>query len=488
VAVGQAGPSRAGTGRASRDGLAGALHALAQLPDGVGLELGCDETAMPGLELMTWAYGLDRRVELRQAAAPWAAWVREAERIPYDPGMTNAEMVEGLWPAGVESWRGSGDDHVLEGHRVAVVSNLPAHYRIPLFAGLSRRLKAAGGSLRVLFLRSSGGPRTWLDSEEGLDFEHEFVPGFDLPVRRRPPRLPLGLGAALRRHRPTIALSAGFSPVVSGRVQRYASAAGIPFGLWSGEIAALAAKQSWARQRQRQRLAERADFAIAYGTLAARYLAGLAPQLPVTVARNTSVVATGVPARRRPGQTMEVLTVGDLSSTRKGVDVLVEALRAVPKESCRLTVVGDGRVRKTLERQAAGDARVRFVGALPPAGVRAALAESDVFLFPSRADVFGLVLVEAMSRGLAIAVSSAVGAVPDVAVPGHNCLVMDTHDAAPWANALARFAGDAELSADLGAVALRTIARRWTMDHAVEGTLAGLRLGARLAAERRQAR
>jgi len=490
AALAPAGPSPARGGRqhASSGGLAEALHALAQLPDDVGLDVGCDEAEMQRLGLMAWAYGVGGRFELRPSAGARATWVRGAERIPHDPRRTIAETVEGLWPPGVESWLGSGDDGVLEGHRVAVVSNLPAHYRIPLFAGISRRLEAVGGSLRVLFLRSSAGSRTWLASEERLDFDHEVVPGVDLPVRRRPPRLPLGLGGALRRHRPTIAVSAGLSPAVSGRVQRYARAAGIPFGLWSGEIATIAARQPRVRQLQRRRLVQNADFGIAYGALASRYLTSLAPTLPVVLARNTSVVAPAGPERRPRGENVELLTVGDLASPRKGVDVLVEALRAVPQEPCRLTVVGDGSLRKKLEREAASDDRVKFIGALPPAGVRAASAESDVFLFPSRSDVFGLVLVEAMSRGLAIAVSSAVGAVPDVTVPGHNCLVIGSHEPRSWADAIVRLVGDARLSTRLGDAARRTIARRWTIDHAVEGSLAGLRLGARLAADGRRAR
>jgi glycosyltransferase involved in cell wall biosynthesis len=442
---------------------------------------------MRRLELIAWAYGVGGRVELRPSAGVRATWVRGGERIPLDPSRTIAETVERLWPLGFGSWLASGDDRVLEGHRVAVVTNLPAHYRTALFAGIERRLEAVGGSLRVLFLRASAGPRTWLDPEDRLEFDHEVLSGVDLPVRQRPPRLPLGLGTALRRHRPTIAVSAGFSPAVSGTVQRYARAAGIPFGLWSGEIATLAAPQAWVRRRQRQRLVERADFAIAYGSLAARYLASLAPQLPVVVGRNTSVRATAAPARPTRGETVELVTVGDLTSTRKGVDVIVEALRALPRESCRLTVVGDGMLRTQLERQASADARIRFVGALPPAGVRRALAESDVFLFPSRADVFGLVLVEAMSRGLAIAVSGAVGAVSDVAVPDHNCLVIDSHEPHSWAGAIARLVRDDALRTELGDAALRTVARRWTIDHAVEGSLAGLRLGARVAVDRRQA-
>jgi glycosyltransferase involved in cell wall biosynthesis len=485
VAVGQARPSaeRAGPGTSSPPDLADALHALAQLPEDVGLELRCDERALRRLELVAWAYGLEGRADLRAATGSSATWLRGAERIPRVPSLTIAEEVEGLWPAGCESSLDGGDDEVLAGHRIAVVSNLPAHYRIPLFAGLSRRLEAVGASLRVLFLRSSAGRRTWLHPEERFGFDHEILGGIDLPVRRRPPRLPLGLTASLRRFRPTLAVAAGFSPAVSGRVQRYARKAGIPFGVWSGETAALAARHPRVRQAQRRRLTEAADFGIAYGALAARYLASLAPRLPVAVGRNTSVLGTSEAARTAGGRPVELLAVGDLTSARKGADVLVSALRAVADQDCRLTVVGGGRVRKALEREAAGDARIRFTGSLPPPAVRDLLDASDVFLFPSREDVFGLVLVEAMSRGLAIGVSSAVGAVPDVAVPGRNCLVVDGHDPPVWAEAIAGLAGDPELRVELGNAAVRTIARRWTMDHAVEGSLAGLRLGARLALE-----
>ena len=451
----------------------------------MSLEIAADQRELDRLTLLAWAYGVEERVALHRSMAAQAAWVVGGERIPYDHERTLAETVESLWPPGVETGISRWDDELLAGHRVSLVTNLPTPYRIPLFSGISRRLEAVGGSLRVLFLRSSPGARTWLDSDDPIDFDHEYVRGVDLPVRRRPPRLPLGLGAALRGHRPTIALSGGLSPVVSGTVQRYARRAGIPFGLWSGETARIADRQPRARQRQRQRLVRHADFAIAYGSLAARYLAEQAPELPVALARNTSVLTTHA---RRPGtEPVGLLTVGDLASPRKGVDVLIRALRAIPEARCRLTVIGGGRLRTQLEGEAASDGRVRFAGALPAADVAAMYSESDAFLFPSRSDVFGLVLVEAMSRGLPTVVSSAVGAVPDVAVPGSNCLVLDDHEPAAWADAIGRLVDDAELRAALGDSARKTIARRWTIDHAVEGSMAGLRIGARLAADARYA-
>ncbi|HYP48639.1 MAG TPA: glycosyltransferase family 4 protein [Thermoleophilaceae bacterium] len=483
VAPAKRGGAPGGTEHAGSDPLAQALHALAQLPDEVGLEVGCEAPQLRRLGLMASAYGVGGRIELRQSRLPGATWLRGAERIPHDARSSIAETVESLWPAHVESWLGGGDDRLLAGHRVALVTNLPTHYRIPLFSGLAHRLEAVGASLRVLFLGSSAGSRSWLTSHEPLDFDHTVLPGVSPPVRRRPPRLPLGIGSALRRQRPTIALSAGLSPAVSGRVQRYARASGIPFGLWSGEIPAHAARQPALRRLQRRRLAERADFAIAYGALAAQYLAAAAPELPVAIARNTSVLAPAETAPRAQGAPVRLITVGDLASPRKGVDVLLEALSAMPHEACSLRVVGDGRLREGLERTAAPDARVSFTGALPPSGVRAALADSDVFLFPSRSDVFGLALVEAMGQGLAVAASSAVGAVSDLAVSGRNSLVLGDHEPRSWADTIAGLVSDPELCASIGEAARLTIGRRWTIDHAIEGTLAGLRLGARIGAE-----
>jgi glycosyltransferase involved in cell wall biosynthesis len=483
-ALAPAAPGPAGEGRGDTrtppHQLAEALHALAQLPDDVGLEIGCDERELDRLRLLASAYGVEERVGLHGSPVAQAAWVRGGERIPYDHERTLAETVESLWPPGVESWLGTGDDQVLEGHRVAVVSNLPAPYRIPLFAGISRRLEAVGGSLRVLFLRSSAGSRTWLASDNKLDFDHAFVPGVDLPIRHRPPRLPIGLGAALRRYRPTISLSAGLSPVVSGTVQRSARRAGIPFGLWSGEIAAIAAMHSRARQLQRRRLAQSADFGIAYSALAAQYLAQLAPQLPIVLGRNSSVVQVSCPSRPARPEPVELLVVGDLASPRKGVDVLIHALRAVPDLGCRLSVVGGGRLQGDLEDKAAGDARIRFLGPLSATAVNSAYAESDVFLFPSRQDVFGLVLTEAMSHGLAPVVSSAVGALPDVAVPGLNCVVIGNHEPGAWAEAISRLAENHDHRSALGSAARRTISRRWTVAHSAEGWMAGFRLAANL--------
>jgi glycosyltransferase involved in cell wall biosynthesis len=122
------------------------------------------------------------------------------------------------------------------------------------------------------------------------------------------------------------------------------------------------------------------------------------------------------------------------------------------------------------------DSRVRFLGACPFEEVLEAQSKADVFLFPSRYDIFGLVLVEAMGAGSAVVVSQDVGAVADLCVDGNNCMIVGDHDPDSWAKAIARLATDAELRSGLGVNARATIGRRWTIEHAADAMLAGLRI------------
>lgn len=139
------------------------------------------------------------------------------------------------------------------------------------------------------------------------------------------------------------------------------------------------------------------------------------------------------PRAARPlGNPVTVATVGSLEQPYKGVDVLIESVKALCRAALDviLVVVGDGRYRAQLEAQAARFGlreRVTFLGSLPPGeAVRAVLDRADLFVLASRTEGLPRALIEAMARGLPC-LGTAVGGIPELLpqedlVPPHDAI------------------------------------------------------------------
>ncbi len=99
-----------------------------------------------------------------------------------------------------------------------------------------------------------------------------------------------------------------------------------------------------------------------------------------------------------------VLCVGRLGR-EKNLELAIEAFARLSDARTRLVVIGDGPHRAALERlalRAGVAARVTFAGELPRERLPDIYASADAFVFPSRTDTQGLVLVEALAAGLPI--------------------------------------------------------------------------------------
>jgi glycosyltransferase involved in cell wall biosynthesis len=453
------------------------LHALAQLPDAVTLEVEAPRTELGALQLLARAYAIEDRAKFQESGVGRRGTLFRPNlpaSVAMEPGCAIAELVERLSRSDDPAVLTRASDEVLTHQRIAIVTNLPAHYRLPLFAHMARRLNAVGAAFRVFFLAAEDSSRSWLASSP-TSFDYEFIPSLKLPIRARPPLFPLTLESRLARFEPTIVVAGGFSPFVAERVARFCNRRSISHGIWSGETQRAATAHSGIRHAHRISLVRRANFAIAYGFAAAEYLRHLRPDLPLVHGRNTAPIPRGRPAPASTSR-LEVLAVGDLASPRKGVDIAIDALALCPNLACRLSIVGGGSLMRELTDRAVRDARIRFLGPLHPAEVHSKYLAADVVLFPTRFDVFGLALVEGMGAGAATVVSRAAGAVADLALDGENCLVVDGHDPEAWAESLRRVVSDAELRRSLGRNGRRTIERRWTIAHAAEAMIAGLRL------------
>ena len=91
------------------------------------------------------------------------------------------------------------------------------------------------------------------------------------------------------------------------------------------------------------------------------------------------------------------------SSIRKGIPVLLEAWEKAALRDAELLLVGSWQLAHSKLKHLPRD--VCFIGPVGPAQLRALYRESDVFVFPSFFEGFGLVLLEAMACGLPVIAS-----------------------------------------------------------------------------------
>ncbi|GAB4381780.1 MAG: glycosyltransferase family 1 protein [Elainellaceae cyanobacterium] len=118
-----------------------------------------------------------------------------------------------------------------------------------------------------------------------------------------------------------------------------------------------------------------------------------------------------------------LLYVGRLSA-EKEIDRIKPVLQAIP--NARLALVGDGPYRLELEKHFA-DTTTHFVGYLTGQDLAAAFASADAFVFPSRTETLGLVLLEAMAAGCPVIAANA-GGIPDIVTDGVNGYLFDPED------------------------------------------------------------
>jgi glycosyltransferase involved in cell wall biosynthesis len=118
-----------------------------------------------------------------------------------------------------------------------------------------------------------------------------------------------------------------------------------------------------------------------------------------------------------------LLYVGRLSA-EKEIERIKPVLEAIPNS--RLALVGDGPHRSALEKHFAGTP-THFVGYLTGKQLGSAFASSDAFVFPSRTETLGLVLLEAMAAGCPV-VAARSGGIPDIVTDGANGYLFDPAD------------------------------------------------------------
>lgn len=272
-----------------------------------------------------------------------------------------------------------------------------------------------------------------------------------------------GLAGTLERLDPAAVLVLGYSSPFDRAAIRAAVRAGRPL-LFRGETTDHARHRGWARRFLRdallRRLYRRCARLLYVGRRSREHYSRLGvPDVRLTFSPycvNTMPFRCGEADRSelrdafRREHGLDETTVALLYSgklvPRKGVDLLPDAVRALPDALRRRVVLlflGDGELRTQLETQCARPTAVpyRMLGFQNQTALSRCYHAADLLVLPSRTgETWGLVVNEGLEHGVPVVASDAVGSAPDLVLPGRTGAVCHAPTPQGLAEAIARAA------------------------------------------------
>jgi glycosyltransferase involved in cell wall biosynthesis len=307
--------------------------------------------------------------------------------------------------------------------------------------------------------------------------------------------VPFGAFAALRRFAPDVVVTSELGPRTAFAAA-YAALHRTPLVIWTYHARSAAAAVGPARRALRRALLTRADAVVGMGIQAREVLRGLgvpeailfdAPNAHAAEWWETRLGALDVHAERlalraslgarerqvsrslqgreaaaqrgeaersvgsregaKASEDQRIALVAGRLEASKGILPLLDAWRALPdaaRAGWTLLFVGEGPLAGTVDeaRSACRAGAIAVLPALRPDDLAGVYAASDLLVFPSLGDPWGLVVNEAMACGLPVLCSRLAGCADDLIAPGENGWLCDPTDPADLRAALAAALSD----------------------------------------------
>lgn len=339
--------------------------------------------------------------------------------------------------------------------RVAFLTNIVSPYRAPVFDELAR---TPGWEFRLFVNAENEFDRDWRNVRSAAPVTPIKTLSIRRTVRTERPvpctqrialHIPLTLGRELTQFAPDVVISLELGPrtvLAALWCRRH----GIPLVVWSYQSRAATSMRGLLRRAARRFVLRRCQAAVGMGIQAREALrqSGVpgerifdAPNAADFHAIERRIRAADRPARvadlrARVDGDRVLLVVGRLVPM-KAAPTIVKIWRRLPattRAGWRLVFVGDGPLASHVRGLEAEG--IEHVGQVPPEVVTDWLLASDLHMFASLVDVWGLVVNEAMQCGTPSLCSIHAGCADDLIGHGENGWLFDPTDEHEWTRQL----------------------------------------------------
>ncbi|MFA6240655.1 MAG: glycosyltransferase [Candidatus Hydrogenedentales bacterium] len=373
--------------------------------------------------------------------------------------------------------------------RVLLIHNFLSPYRIPLFRELATRV-----DLEVWILGDVRALREWPSDAPGAGFRYRVLPHLTIPLGSRYNVILINylLPFDLLRHRYDAIIFCAWDTPASFYTALHARLTKTPFILWSGSTPAEDTALRRATLPLVRWLVRSATAWLAYGTRAKEYLVSLGADPERTMlayntveidefAKKSAAVAFNRDEARSQLEITAphvVLYAGNLLDL-KGVSDLLEAftLFAQRRSDAVLLLVGSGsgeaRYRALCGERGIAD-KVRFLGFVNRDELARYYAAADLLVLPSRSEIWGLVINEALACGLPVLATDICGAVPELLRDGVNGYVVPSRNPQALCDAMLRHF-DANTDREAMTWAARDSIAPFTISRTADAFVAALR-------------
>jgi len=296
--------------------------------------------------------------------------------------------------------------------RVVLLTNFIPPYRLPLYKAVAARVP----ELQVLISTPMEANRNWQPNWEGLNvtvqrnltlnrtWRHPH--GFSEPIYIHIPYDTIGL---LYRHRPDVIISGemGLRTIQSLIYRKLNPKSRLI--MWATVSEYSEQGRGKLREILRRWLLPQVDAMLVNGKSGSRYVRKFGvPEEKIFLAPYTTEISPflEVPLAREEKQAYRLLYVGQLVE-RKGVEPFLATLREWgshhPDRRLEFWLLGDGPMRKTIEEfSLPSNVSLRLLGSVPYTELPQFYRQAGIFVFPTLADEWGLVVNEAMAAGLPV--------------------------------------------------------------------------------------